>query len=341
MSGRSPIDSLTHLASVSDSDAAGVFAASGREELLDGVTRQPIGRGARPRPMQRRHRVVLAVAALALVVTATAATWVIVRSGSAHETTSVQCLIGSSDAVIPSTSGNPAHDCAVDYRREYGAAAPRLAAYDNGLGGVTVIPRGQKPQAGWKRLVSGQNVDLIQLQDSLDDYINGLNSSCLDSAAATSLAEARLAKFGFTGWTVAIRRPESSSTSLPSPAATAGTKAAPTESTTGTTTCVGGDIVDPATESVTLFSGPVATGPKTAFERLAAKLQPVTQNCQSLPAAVASVHATASSLGLSQAPPATARTYDLNTVTDNSMRCASIYETVGGTIFLTVRGPAG
>jgi hypothetical protein len=52
---------------------------------------------------------------------------------------------------------------------------------------------------------------------------------------------------------------------------------------------------------------------------------------------VASVRAAADSLGLSQS----ARTYDLNTARDNSLRCASIYETVGGTIFLTVRGPRG
>jgi hypothetical protein len=49
------------------------------------------------------------------------------------------------------------------------------------------------------------------------------------------------------------------------------------------------------------------------------------------------VRAAASSLGLSES----AHGFDLNTVTDNSVRCASIYETVGGTIFLTVRGPRG
>ena len=54
-----------------------------------------------------------------------------------------------------------------------------------------------------------------------------------------------------------------------------------------------------------------------------------------MPAAVAAVRGAANSLGLSES----AKTYELNAVTDNSMRCASIYETVGGTIFLTVRGP--
>ena len=338
MSGHSPIDSLRQLAPASDAEAAAVFDTAGREDLLAGVTDLPFGRGARKRTVTRRRRLVLAAVALALVLTATAATWAIVRSGSAHETTSVQCLIGSSDAVIPASSGDPARDCAADYRREFGTTAPRLVAYDNRLGGVTVIPRSRKPQAGWKRLVSGQDVDLIQLQDSLDDYVNGLNSSCLASGSATNLARAKLTQFGFAGWTVAVRSPESSSTSVPGPTVTAGTKTAPAESTSGTNTCVAGDIVDPSTQSVTLIPTSVASGPpETTFQKLAHKLRPLTQSCESLAPAVASVRAAASSLGLSES----ATGYDLNTVIDNSMRCASIYETVGGTIFVTVRGPGG
>jgi hypothetical protein len=335
MSGRSSIDALRRLAPVSDSEAATVFGASAHEDLLAGVTGLPFWRGARPGPAPRRRRYVLAAVAIALAATATAATWVIVGS-PARETTSVQCLIGKSDAVIPSTSGDPAHDCAVDYRREFGAAPPQLAAYDNGLGGVTVIPRSAKPRAGWKRLVSGQDVDLIQLQDSLDDYINGLNSSCLDSAAATSLTESRLAQFGFTGWTVAVRSAGSPARNLPTPKATpGGPKGAPRESGSGTRTCVAGDVVDPSTQSVALIPTAVATRPETTFETLAGKLQPLTKSCVSLPAALVSVRAAATGLGLSES----ARTYELNAVTDNSLRCSSIYETVGGTIFVTVRGP--
>jgi hypothetical protein len=335
MSGHRLIDSLRRLAPVSDAQAAETFGAAGREALLGGITSLPVGRGTRQRPTRRRQ-LVLAVAVVAAATTAATA-WAVLRGSGATETTSVQCLIGSSDAVIPSTSGDPAHDCAVDFKREFGTAAPRLVAYDNGLGGVTVIPRGRKPQSGWKRLVSGQDVDLIQLQDSLDDYVNGLNSSCFDSAAATSFTQARLAQFGFTGWTVAVRGPGGSATTLPAPTVTSadGTKPAPSESTSGTKTCVGGAVVDPATESVTLLSGPAQDVPQTVFEKLAVKLQPVTQRCQSLPAAISSVRTTASTLGLSESPTG----YDLNTAVDKSMRCASIYETVGGTIFLTIRGP--
>ena len=99
-----------------------------------------------------------------------------------------------------------------------------------------------------------------------------------------------------------------------------------------------GDVVDPASQTVTLIaSASSRTGPETTFQKLADKLRPLTKSCQSLSAAVASVRSAATSLGLSES----ARTYELDAVTDNSFPCASIYETVGGTIFLTLRGPNG
>jgi hypothetical protein len=311
MSGRSSIDSLRRLAPVSDVDAAAVFGVAGQEELLAGLKLLPPGRGVRPARRRRRRRLMLAIAAVALVVTATAATWVALRGAPARETTSVQCLIKGNDAIIPSISGNPAHDCAADYRREFGTAPPSLVAYDNTLGGVTVLPRSQTAPRGWK-VLRAQNVALIELQDSLDDYIDGLNSSCLDAKAATALAKAKLARFGFTGWAVSVRN--------------------------GAGQCMAMDLVDPAAQTVTLISTSVPSGSHEAtFHKLADKLRPLAQSCQSLAPAVASVRTAANSLGLSES----ARTYELNAVTDNSLRCASIYETVGGTIFLTVRGPSG
>jgi hypothetical protein len=338
MSGRDPIASLRRLAPVSDAQAAEVFGVAGREELLDGVTSLSVDRETRPRPAWRRRPLVLGIAVVAAAGTAAAA-WAILGS-SARETTSVECVIRGVDSVIPSSSGDPAQDCAIEWKREVGGAAPPLRAYDNGVGGVTVLPRSVTPPAGYKRLASGQDVDLIQLQSSLDDYIDGLNSSCLDRSAATTLARSKLAQFGFTRWTIAVRSPGSSSTNAPTPKVKpGGPQAAPGESTSGARTCVASDIVDPATQTVTLIPTEVQTGgPQEAmFLALADKLRPIGHGCDSLPDAVASATTAADGMGLSQA----AKTYELNTVVDNSMRCASIYETVGGTIFLTVRGPRG
>jgi hypothetical protein len=312
MSGRSSIDSLRRLSPVSDVEAATVFA--GREDLLAAVVELPFGRGARPLRARRfRRRTLVLVFAIVVAVATTAATWVVLRA-PARETTSVECVIAGVDTIIPSTSGEPAHDCAAEWQRELGRAAPPLRAYDNTFGGVTVLPRSQKPPAGWKTLES-QDVALIQLQTSLDDYVSGLDSSCLDDAEATALTRAKLAEFGFHGWAVRVE----SGGSQPA----------------GVRTCTGGAYVDPANRSVNLGHIGVPIGPPDTSQQLAEKLRPLTKSCRSLPAAVASVRAAASSLGLSES----ARGYDLITATDNSMRCASIYETVGGTIFLTVRGP--
>jgi len=327
MSGRSPIDSLPRLSPTSDAEATVVFGA-GREALLAGVTDLPFGRQASARTPRRRRPLVLVVAVMAAVATAAGA-WAVLRGSPAQETTSVECVIHGVDTIIPSTSGDPAHDCAVEWRRELGTAAPPLRAYDNGVGGVTVLIRSETPPPGFKRLVSGQDADLIQLQNSLDDFINGLNSSCLTSTAATRMIQGKLTEFGFTGWTVSVREPTSGGSAPPAPA---GTKNAPTEESTGNT-CWNFEIVDPGTQTVTLMAASDQNGGTPT--KLAHRLRPLTQSCETLPAAVASVRAAAAGLGLSES----ARGYDLNTFTDNSMRCASIYETVGGTIFLTVRGP--
>jgi hypothetical protein len=299
MSGHSSIDSLRRLSPVSDAEAAEVFGVAGREALLETVTHLPFGRRRQPRRTTHGRRRPL-VLALALVVAAgtAAAAWAILGS-SARETTSVECVIRGTDTIIPAVSGDPASDCAVTWKNDLGTEPPPLVAYDNGNGGVTVIPRGEKPEAGWKPLAS-QDVELIQLQDSLDDYVSGLNSSCLDARAATSLAESKLARFGFTGWTVTVR--------------------------SGAGACIATDIVDPARQTVTLIpSGPI--GPASA-RTLADRLRPLTQRCESLPAAEAAVRAAAAGMP-----------YRLNAVPDSSLHCAAVYETVGGTIFLTVRGP--
>jgi hypothetical protein len=332
MTGPSAIDSLRRLSPVSDTSAAAVFGDAGREELLAGVTSFPLSRrSAGSRGTRRRRPLVFALAVLLLLGTAAAA-WAIFRS-PAQETTGVECVIEGTDTIVPAVSGDPAHDCAVTWKRDTGTSAPPLRAYDNGHGGVTVLPRSETPPTGYKRMVSGQDVALIQLQDSLDDYVNGLNSGCLSSTAATSLTKAELAKFGFTGWTVTTKNADASEAAPQTE--TGSGKKAPTAQA-GSRRCWNIDVVDPSTLSVTLMPATVPSGlSETNFERLAAKLRPLTQSCESLPAAATAVRAAANGLGLSES----AKTYELNVVRDDSLRCASIDETVGGTIFLTVRGP--
>jgi hypothetical protein len=284
---------------------------------------------------------VLAVAGLVAIVMATVA-WAITRGG-ARDTTSIECVIAGVDTGIDATSGNPAADCAAEWQRERGAPAPPLVAYANSYGGVTVLPRGKNPPAGWRTLHS-QNVALIELQESLDDYLSGLNSTCFTSAQATAFTRQQLNRLGFAGWAVSIRSVPASPSSKSSPTVTAtsgsGAQPAPTASTAGPI-CTGSGVVDPTTTTVTLVSGPIGGSPPPNWlpERLATSLRPLTKTCLSLDAMSNAVEQRASQLGLSPSPPLTRTTYDLNVIKDDKLRCTTVYQTVEGGINLILRGP--
>jgi hypothetical protein len=245
-------------------------------------------------------------------------------------------------AVIDATSGNPAADCAAEWQRERGAPAPPLVAYANTEGGVTVLPRSENPPAGWRTLRS-QDVALIELQESLDDYLNGLNSSCFSSPQATAFTRQQLARLGFVGWTVNIRSiPASTSSNTPTATAAAGSgsRPAPTMSAAGPI-CTGSGLVDPTTTTVTLISGPTGNPPPNWVPgRLATSLRPLAESCLSLSAMRSAVEQKASQLGWSPQPPLTRTSYVLNAIQDNKLRCTSLYQTVEGTINFILRGPA-
>ena len=315
MSAPDPIELLSQIAPLSDEKAAGLFGTVGREQLLQAITHLSPG-AARPARRRVRRPLVLAVAALVAVTTATFA-WAITRGG-ASQTTSVECVIAGTDTVIDATSGNPAADCAAEWQRERGTPPPPLTAYANTSGGVTVFPRSEKPPAGWRTLRS-QNVALIELQESLDDYLNGLTSSCFTASAATAFTRQQLARRGFVGWKVDVRHSAQGSTSP---------------------ICTGSGIVDPTTTTVRLISGSFGNPPQNWLPgRLAASLRPLTKTCLSLPAMGRAVEQRASQLGLSPEPPATKASYVLHSSPDDRLRCTSLYETVGGTINLILRGP--
>jgi hypothetical protein len=253
-------------------------------------------------------------------------------------------VIAGTDTVIDATSGNPAADCAAEWRRELGTPAPLLVAYANVDGGVTVLPQSEKPSVGWRPLPS-QDVALIQLQGSLDDYINGLSSSCLNSSAATAFARQQLNSLGLVHWTVNLR-----SSAQTTPATSAAPRAVPSPGARPAPTtapaaqlCTAGDIVDPTTARVTLIPVGVVEPKDWIPRRLATSLQPLTKTCLSLQAMRSEVEQQAGQLGLSpqgNGQPATRTTYQLNAAQDDRMRCTSLYETVGGTINLDLRGPA-
>jgi len=239
--------------------------------------------------------------------------WALATS-SALDTVSAQCEIQGSSSVIPSASGHPVADCAAQWQRDTGSPAPPLAAYDNGHGGITVLPADETPPSGFTPLPTGetQNVSMVEMQQWLDDYVDGLNSGCYDTATAVKMTQQELAQLGLGSWTV-----------QPPPTSDGGS-------------CVDTGIMDPANSTLTLreLGGPGS--PDSVFEELAVKLRAIARDCGSLDATAQRVRSAASALGLSE----DAHQYELTEIRDDSARCTTIDENVGGTIFLVLRGPS-
>lgn len=266
-----------------------------------------------PHTRRSRQRRLPVLIAAAVVLSGAAVAWAFLAS-SARDTVAVQCLIQGSDAIIPAASGDPVADCAAQWQRDTGQAAPALVAYDNGHGGVTVLPAAEAPPAGFTRLPAGasQNVAMVEMQQWLDDYVGGLNSDCFDAGAAAQMTQQELTRLGMTGWTV-----------QPPPSSDLGS-------------CVDTGILDAPSSTVALraMSGPVPAG--SVMARLAAKLRPIARDCLPLDAAAQQVRSAAGELGLSEDD----HGYELTEVPDAAARCTSISENVGGTIFLVLRGPS-
>jgi hypothetical protein len=308
MSAPTSLALLALIAPISDDEAATVFGDAGPERLLEAITSlSPV----RERPERRRLRRPLVIALAAFVVAAaTGAGWALTH-GNARETTAVDCMIDGGTTVIDATSGDPAADCAAVWP----TPVPKLQAYDNGLGGVSVIPSTQKPPAGWTAIRS-QDVALIELQESLDDYVAGLSSRCFDNATATTFAQQQLHRLGLVGWKVQTRA----------------------NSETGQL-CYGG-FADPQSKTVTLMASGDQAGPANWPPRqLANSLRPLTRRCLTLSALKRAVEQRATALGMSQTVE-DSRNYKLSSAGDDTMRCATVYETVGGTIDVILRGPA-
>jgi hypothetical protein len=281
---------------------------------------------AAPRGKRRASpSVTVVLVAAAIAIAGGAIAWAL-SNGSARDTVSVQCLIRGNDTIIPAATGDPVKDCAANWRRSTGSKPPELVAYDNGLGGITVMAADEKPLPGATAMPSGatQNESLVAMQQWVDDYVGGLRSGCYDSATATEMTQQALTRFGLAGWTIRLQT-DAATTSTTSP-----------EQGTAEP-CMSSAVLDPATQTVELRGSRREPPADAQYVQLAAKLRTIAQGCLSLDAAAKQARMAAESLGLSEAD----NGYELTEVPDKDARCTTIVENVGGTIFLFVRGPAG
>jgi hypothetical protein len=277
-------------------------------------SRAPAVMTEEPRQSRPRLRASLVGVAAVLVLGSATVAWAYFAS-SAQDTVSIQCIIAGVSDVIPSASGNPVTDCAAEWKRDTGTAAPHLVAYDNQHGAITVIPAADPPPPGWTLLPQGatQNASMVEMQQWLDDYVTGLNSGCYDNATALEMTELELQRLGMGDWTV---RP------------------APSEEVSSA--CVSTAILEPATSTVELRAFNDPPDPAATYVKLAVDLRSIADRCDSLGSTARQVRSAAARLGLSEKD----HEYELTEVRNDAARCTTIYEDVGGSIFVVLRGPS-
>jgi hypothetical protein len=188
---------------------------------------------------------------------------------SAPDVVSVNCKITPNNITgITAASGNPIKDCAQEWKKETGQAAPPLRAYVDSSGATIVqLANRSAPPSATPLAVQHPKQDLkvIELQESLGDVIAGLGSGCYTDAEATHIAKRELNRLGMTGWSVS----------------------ASPDHANGKASCVDASDVGPKSRTVKLSAdggSPVqaANKPQRQTIELASKLRPIAKKCQPL-----------------------------------------------------------
>lgn len=151
-----------------------------------------------PHHRPRRRRVVL-LAAAGLAILAMAATWAFVIQP--EETTEIQC---AHSLIMPAVSGDPVADCAAELDR-MGIAHGPLTAYTNRFGSVAVYELGEDVPPSYQPLDEDfrQDVAIIELERALSDVTTGLEADCYSTDEAVPIIERELDRVGIE-WAIGI-----------------------------------------------------------------------------------------------------------------------------------------
>jgi hypothetical protein len=148
---------------------------------------------------RRSNRRVVLLAAAGLAVLTTAAAWAYVTQP--EQSTEIQC---AHSLIMPAVSGDPVADCAAELDRlgiEHGA----LSAYVNKFGGVGVYEIGTDVPPSYQPLDEDfrQDVAIIDLERALSDVTTGLEADCYSTDEAVPIIERELDRVGIE-WAIGI-----------------------------------------------------------------------------------------------------------------------------------------
>ena len=286
------------------------------DSLLEDIINMP----APPPERRRRLRRVLLPAVALIVITATAATAVISRQP--EQTSAIAC---NGENIIPARTGDPIADCAAELA-SLDISHGELQAFTDQFGGVSVyeaeldVPKGAQPLNDDFR----QDVAIIELEASLNDIVTGLDADCYSTDEARPIVEREIASVGLD-WGIEV-----------------GLENGAPRIADGSSTCAKA-LVKPETESVMLISlrGPVSTDASGEEPPQTAVSQELKQHLDAECLALDDAVAFAEELFTRAAAEDSRNTATVSGTVDNSVSCSRVDVTVGGSVFVDVRGPDG
>jgi len=276
-----------------------------RVQLMDAIEGAQAGHSRTRRETRARRRITF-VAAVLLSLLGVGAAWAFTRQP--EQTTRILC---PENLVIAAVSGDPVADCA-GVLRDVGIEPPAMVAYTNEAGAVVVIEAGGEAPASWQPLTNAfrQDVSIIELEAALSDVTTGLDAGCYSTQEAIPLVEQTLDRFGFD-WTVEVAREAD-----------------------GHSTCAT-SFLQPETSTVglTAVEGS-APGDDQPWIALGIQLnEALKEECLDLDEAADLVEGLAQDLNMTEM-------LSITQTTDEQANCTRGTVTVGGLVFVDLRGPA-
>jgi hypothetical protein len=90
--------------------------------------------------------------------------------------------------------------------RGQGLEPPDMAAYRNASGEVEVVPADRDVPSSWRPYTyEPVALAVLELETSLIDYVDGLQSDCFDPEGGRAFVEQELRRLGLEGWQVTVR----------------------------------------------------------------------------------------------------------------------------------------
>lgn len=276
-----------------------------RAELMSAIESSRLRTAAGPSEKGARRRITAVAAALLSLLTVGTA-WALTRQP--EQTTRILCPENLATAAV---SGDPVADCA-RVLSDAGIEPSEMAAYTNEAGSVVVLEVGADVPAGLQPLEDDfrQDVSIIELEAALNDVTTGLSADCYSTDEALPIIERNTADLGLE-WSVDVaRRADGDSTCAVS-------YLEPETSTVGLTAVEG--------------SAPGDDQPWIALgSQLTAALE---EQCLDLSQAASLVNDLVETLDMTEM-------MSITETEDEQAACTRATVTVGGMVFVDLRGPA-